>query len=283
MKNRQNIFLVLLFLVILFISSCDRINKLKQVYILSSDSILARVDGFYLLKDDFYNQYPYIKNSSDSLKKIYINQWVNEKLLYMYAKQLKLDKDPQVKKIIQQAQEEIIVNYLKKKIVGSKLEISEELLKRFYEKNKDRYRVKENEYKYIIYFFKDMKIAWKVKTNLIKQQPPKDIYKAARGVGVNILQKEQVTFFTKEHQIKSQILLAKLRVMNNGDYSRPFLYDSKPAIVYLIDKRLEGKYLPYEEVKSIVALDYIREREKEIIKDLIDSLRVVYDYEIFYK
>ena len=73
-------------------------------------------------------------------KNEYLQEMVNDTLLYQEAIRQNVHKDREVQELIEEARRKIIVTRLLKDEVDDRIEISDEEVREFYEENSDRYK-----------------------------------------------------------------------------------------------------------------------------------------------
>lgn len=113
----------------------------------SADSkIAARVNSSTLTYNELKDKMVW-KSLSPQQKDKYIETWVNRELLFCEAKDLNLDKSPDLKWKIEQVKKEFLVNRLLEQTYAKKIKISEKEVESYYNKNRDLFKVTQNERK----------------------------------------------------------------------------------------------------------------------------------------
>ncbi len=105
-------------------------------------NVLAKVDGLEITQKDLENMMRLI--SPDALKRIssnnreqaFLNEMINQKLIYLEAKEQKLDETPEFLTQLEFLKENFLMQIAVKKIMDE-VSVSEEEKKSFYEQNKD--------------------------------------------------------------------------------------------------------------------------------------------------
>jgi len=113
---------------------------------LAAEKVLAVVNGKKITEKELNERINSLPPNFNALKKnpqfrkMMLENMVREELLYQEALKEGIDKLPQVKKEIEMAKKQIIINnLLKKKVKVPKVKVSDEEARKFYEENKSRF------------------------------------------------------------------------------------------------------------------------------------------------
>ena len=107
---------------------------------LSADEVLAEVDGIKITRSDVENVYrelpqEYRKKLSPNFKKEILELLIEQSLLYKEALSLKLDRNPEIAKKIENCKKRILSEELLKRIFESKLNVAPAEIKDYYRKH----------------------------------------------------------------------------------------------------------------------------------------------------
>lgn len=80
---------------------------------------------------------------AEAHKDMFLDSVVSQKLLYVEASKLNLDKDPDVQKQIEDARKDIIIKEYLRKEIEDKVTVSDEDAKKYYEENPDKFKEPE--------------------------------------------------------------------------------------------------------------------------------------------
>ncbi|MCS7149767.1 MAG: peptidylprolyl isomerase [Caldimicrobium sp.] len=255
-----------------------------------TERVLAEVGPYKLFESDvmeIMKNDPQIKEIlklrpelKDQVEKTIVERWINISLLAIGAKGEKLDTQPLVKKKLEEAGKMILAEELLQREL-QKLNITEREMQEFYEKNKDQYKEPE---------------AVKLRHILI-------------FVPQNADNKTREKAFTRAKQIRSQLLkgakfeeLAKIHsddtasrekggdlgTLRRGETMPEFedkVFNLKPGEIsnpiaspfgyhiVKVEKKIPESLLPYDKAKEQVKEDLKKEKEREILSNLIESLK----------
>ena len=112
------------------------------------DKVFAKIGDISITQkiiDEYVSEVPpevKRKMSVPAFKSIIIRQIVDMKVYSLKARKIKLDKDPAVKKAIANMTDQVLANELIKKI-KAEINISENQMQNYYNKNRSRYKEKE--------------------------------------------------------------------------------------------------------------------------------------------
>lgn len=260
--------------------------------------LIAEVAGHKLYKEDLnllVEEEPQLKQilkTKPELKnEIYqnlINRWINLTLLYLQAEKEGISKDFQIQKKLEELKKMYLAEeYLKRKV--GEIKIEEEVLKSYYERNKERYRKAEGvKVKHILIyvpekadnatFQKALTKANQIYSKILKGASFEEMAKLysddttskVKGGDLGIIRKgETLPEFERE--------IFKLKV---GEISKPIRSPYGYHIVK-IEKKIPAELLPFDTVKSLVEEDYRKEREKFLMKKLLEELYQVYQPKIY--
>jgi len=217
-----------------------------------------------------------------------IERWVNISLLALNAEEAGLKEDPEVKASLLEAEKRILAEALLQKKL-SQLNFTEEELKAFYEKNKEKYKVPEGvKLRHILIYVpkeadektreKALVKARQIRNQLLKGAKFEELAKIhsddttsrERGGDLGILRKgETIPEFEKE--------VFKLKP---GEISQPIKSVYGYHLVK-VEKKLPEEIMPFEKVKEEVKEDLRKEKERKEIETLLKELQQKYQPKIY--
>lgn len=149
MKTRR-LLLVLSFLMILpLFAGCGK----KKSHVAVVNGAPVSVEEFnlrfeYYLRSKYYQQpelIPQARNSMEERKTV-LKDMVNEKLILLEAKKMKIDKRDDVQNLIKLYTQQIILNAYIEQNLASEIQVGDEEVKDFYNKNREKFRTVDPEY-----------------------------------------------------------------------------------------------------------------------------------------
>jgi len=276
------------------------VGGLKKDCFAVDEGILAKVGNYTLSKEDvkvvmetdpqikeLITQKPELRGQ---IEKLVVDRWVNITLLYVYAKEKGLDRDPLVLKKLSEMEKYILAEEVLQRELST-IKPTEEELKKFYDKNKELYTESEGlKLKHILIYVpekadrqtreKALARAKKIREELRKGAKFEELAKKysddtasrEKGGDIGIIRRgmtvpefEKKVFELKEGSISEPI-------------ESPFGYH-----IVKLEKRVPPKVKTFEEVKEKVQNDYIKEKEKERLSKLIKGLRNRYQPQIYFE
>ncbi len=274
------------------------VGGLENGILASDGGILAKVGNYTLSANDvqvvmetdpqikeLIRQKPELRGQ---IERLVVERWLNITLLYLFAKEKGLDKDPFIQKKLSEMERYLLAEEVLQKQLST-VKPTEEELKKFYEKNMELYTEPEGlKLKHILIYVpekadkqtkeKALAKAKKIREELRKGAKFEELAKRysddtasrEKGGDIGVLRKgmtvpefEQKVFSLKEGSISEPI-------------ESPYGYH-----VVKVEKRIPPKVKPFEELKDQVQNDYIKEKEREIISKLIEELRNKYQPQVF--
>ncbi|QER42788.1 hypothetical protein F1847_08525 [Thermodesulfobacterium sp. TA1] len=270
----------------------------RQIGYGAEAKVLAEVGPYKLYEEEVekvLNQDPQVQEliksspgAKEQIKKTLVERWITLSLLGLAAKDEGLDKTPEVQRELANIEKQVLAQkYLKAKLAGIK--VSEEELKSYYEKNKERYVEPEAvELKHILVYLspkakkeeeeKALKKANQIRAQLLKGAKFEDLAKAYsddtqsknQGGSLGIIKKGET-----DPQFE-----AKIFSLNPGEISQPIRSNYGYHLIKVV-KKIPAKTLTFEEAKPLVERDLIEEKEEVLMKDLIQKLSQKYTPKIY--
>jgi len=224
----------------------------------------------------------------DQVKNLVVERWINLTLLYLYAKEKGLDRDPEVRKKLAEIEKYVLAEeVLQREFAGIKP--TEEELKEFYQKNKELYREPEGvKVKHILIYVpekadkktrdealaKAKKIRERIKRGErfedLARKYSDDTASREKGGDLGVLRRGMTVPEFED----------KVFALEEGKVSEPIASPYGYHIVKL-EKRIPAKTKAFEEVKNQVADDYLKEKERERLSRLMSELKKKYQPEVY--
>ena len=276
---RKTAALMVIFLLTLFLTTSPTFAK---------EEILAKVGSHVLTMQQFQEQIrtlpPQLQMAmlqNPQLKEQLIERWVNVTLLGEKAKSLGLDKDPAVMAKIEDVKNSILAQELLKKEIQAKVKITDEEVKEYYEKNKDKFKEPEQVKARHILIKVDSNAdekKWKEaeeKAKQIKERIEKgeDFAKLAKEFSDDPGTKNrggELGFFAKGRMVPE--FEAAAFALKPGEVSDPV----KTAFGYHIIQTLEkksAKQKEFNQVKEQIRQMLKREKERKLMDKMIAELK----------
>ncbi|OAG27443.1 peptidylprolyl isomerase [Thermodesulfatator autotrophicus] len=264
----------------------------------AKDEILAEVGPYKLTKKEFEaqletapHQIKMILAHQPELKKVLVERWAEISMLALGAKEAGLEKDPAVKRQIEEATKQILAQaYLEKEVLAKiKQQVTEEELKKYYEKNKAKFQepekvrarhilieVSQNASKEEVQ--KALEKAKKIRERLLKGE---DFAKLAKKYSDDPGTKDKggdLGFFTRGQMIKEFEEAAFS--LKPGEISEPVRSPFGFHIIKVEEKKM-SKEKPFEEVKEKVKEEYLNQKQKEALERALKELKAKYKVKIY--
>jgi peptidyl-prolyl cis-trans isomerase C len=138
--NKYRDFIFFLAILVLFaVSGCGRVAEEDVVIAKIGDSTITLAD----FNERVANLPPRYRDIVKKRKAEFLEEIINDTLLYQEAVRTGLPKDKEVQKVIDQAKQKILIARLLKDRVDDSIEITDEEIIEFYNSNKDKYMTPE--------------------------------------------------------------------------------------------------------------------------------------------
>ncbi len=258
-------------------------------------SLVAKVGPYVLTKQDVERMLESDPQTKEIIKarpdlkpqieNLLIKKWISLSLLAMGAKDEGLDKNPQVKKDIQETVKLVLANYYLKKEF-SKIKPTEKELKSYYEDHKKNYtRPERAVIKYIFVPFSQ---------NATRFQREK-AFKKALSIRRQLLSGVKFDIIAQKYSSPSQKgntrgivtkgdlpadMEKQIFSLKPGEISKPV--ESKYGYyIVKLEKKIPAYIPPFKEIKTQVKKDYITEKEKEVLQKVLRKLTEKHEVKIY--
>ncbi len=257
--------------------------------------VLAKVNGFTLTLQDFENQIksmpPQLQIAllqNPQLKEQLLDRWVELTLMAMAGRDAGYQKDPAVKKRIEELTNAVLAREFINRNLEGKVSVSDEEIKKYYEAHKDEFKAEESvKASHILIRVPEGadEKAWKEakkKAEMIRKKLLKgeDFAKLAKEYSEDPGSKNRggdLGYFSKGRMIpefeKAAFSLKK------GEISEPVKTSFGYHIIKVEDKKAAGQ-LSLDEVKDEIRKRLLQEKEQRLQQDVIAGLKKKYKVEV---
>ncbi len=212
-------------------------------------------------------------------KEEYINQWVQNQLLYNEALKEGITEDPEYKKLIENIKKEaLIALYLARLSEDFDLSYSEDDLKKFYKDNLEEFRCGDDAFVINEIDFVSQDKALQFRSTLFETGWDNTL-KVFKGDPT--IRKNNNRKFLFANEIQPFAIYRVVANMQNNDIS--ILIESEPGvftIVQLVKNFLKDTIPDFEFVSDLVKERYLMKKRKVLTDQIIQKLYSKYDIEI---
>ena len=247
---------LIIIVVCLFFMSCGVNNK-------TEGKIVARVGQETLTKENLLFLAGNRSGDLDFFSRT-TNKWVENKLLYLAAVSVGLDKDHQLMKERDLFYENLLISsYIKiqtqEKTKTTKKEVSE-----YYLKNKESFRRLDDEVVVKHFVFSTKKAANKTMRELMKKKTGVDMEE--------LLNRQQVETKTLRKKGAGSNLVDFVFSAAVGDFVGPKKHKDNFHVFQILQKHKEGSYIGLEKVYDEIYNRLYKEKEAFVLEAILDSL-----------
>ena len=250
----------------------------EKVYARVNDAALTESGLRALVPSDFYN------TLTPEHKKEIIQEWVNNELLYQEAVKIKIDRDPEIARIIENSKRNLLRNELLERSLSDVKAPDNKELQKYYEEHKKNFIINEREYKVRYAAFdtrKDVENFWKrVKERVGFSELTAEMSKdqsARSGGDLGTVSEDAVEPAVWE------AINATVKKYGLVKISDPFKISTGWACVIVDDMYEAGSAKPFDaihdQVLDMYMVDKREEARKELLKQLSSKAKITYSFE----
>ncbi|RMF93627.1 MAG: hypothetical protein D6734_09710 [Candidatus Schekmanbacteria bacterium] len=267
LRNKYNVKIYDSMIEPIFLSDDNEIIEKKK------DEVLVSADGFQFTVEDIrklinfkkLNRYP--KTHRADLIEDLINNKIDNKLLVLEAEKKGYDKKPEILKYEKRIRDSLVGQKLLATVIARDLEVSEEEMKDYYEKHKDKYILPEKVLLSAI-LVDDENKANEIKKKLEEGADFAEIAKkeSKDASGVN---GGQVGWFAKNELRPS--VVGKIFDLKENEIM--LAKEKEGYYILKVTKRQEERQLGFDEVKDRVRNDVYKKKYNDRVKEWTSKLR----------
>jgi len=251
-----------IFFPLFFLFSCSEPQK--------PESYIARVNDSYLTEEKLSDlSDAQIVNGNNRTSAI--KNWIKQEILFQEAKKQGILNDKNFKSTIEKSERQlansmVLKNYLK----SWKPEVTDEILKYYFEENKTSFKLAFNSYLLNKVSFSDTDVAVEFRTELIQSDWKSALNNFANHdsvveVSSNVFIPEQDIYPAKVLRVLEGLYPLEISIVISDD--RGYY-----TVVQLIEKYSAGSIPPFEAVKKEVETRYIAASNEVAIENYLDEL-----------
>ncbi len=256
----------ILFVIILTLFACERTNK-------KPEKVIVSVGEGYLSLERVKADIPASIRNKITQENVnnYIQQWIENELIYRDALNKEMDKDPELDYALEKAKKHFLVSkYLEAYLKEDNLALETEAVQ-YYEENKDSYVLAEDRVKALHILVENYQDARDARRRVVNNG--EDFETVAKEVSLDFFDKKRIVLdYFSQDEIIPEISSWAFR-KRVGSVSGPIKSDFGYHIVKIIDKRKKGGEIEFEEVKDEIISRIRLMKKTEKYRDLIIELR----------
>lgn len=233
---------------------------------------IARVEDEYLLKSD-------LVGLDSNFVKGYVTEWVNNNLLYIEATKRGFKANDRIERIVHEFRKSLIVeDFIQNEILPKAMEVSNEDIKKFYERHQDEFILDRPFIKIGYVKVSSRTDAVNVRNKILKAKDFKTAIKTLVG--------EPSIVETVSERYYDQFSIPSMEIwriawnLNKGEVSFPIKSGDSYFLIYLYEKKEAGSKADFELVAEEVKERVIIEKQNHLLDSLITTLKRKYEYEV---
>jgi len=266
--------LVFLFAICL-VFACAKKEEKKGLY-------LAKVGDTVITQADFDKEMKGLPEfvqkmfEGSSGKEKFLDELVKRELLYKEALKKGLDKDPEYLKKIEDFKKITLVGLLLQKEIETKVRVSDQEVKDYYEKNKEKFApVGQIKASHIL-----VKTEEEAKKIIERLKKGEDFAQLAKKYSIDTASAKNggdLGYFSRGQMVPE--FEAAASRLKPGEISEPVKTKFGYHIIKVTDKKV-GQVVDFEKVKNLISQNLVAERQKEAFDSYVEGLRKSYKVEI---
>lgn len=266
--------LVVLFAVCLFFACAKKEEKIGPYLAKVGDTVITQADFEREMKalPEFVQKM--FEGSSGREK--FLDELIKRELLYKEALKKGLDKDSEYLKKIEDFKKITLVGLLLQKEIESKVKVSDQDVKDYYEKNKERFApVTQIRVSHIL-----VKTEEEAKKILERLKKGGDFAQIAKKYSIDTVSAKNggdLGFLSKGQMLPEiEEVATRLKI---GEISEPIKTKSGHEIIKVTDKK-RGQVVELEKVKNLISQNLLAEKQKNVFDSYVEGLKKSYKIEI---
>jgi peptidyl-prolyl cis-trans isomerase C len=266
---------VLLFVVCLAFACAKKEGEKKGPYLAKvGDSVITQADFDREMKG--LPEFVQKMFEGSAGKENFLNELVKRELLYKESLKKGLDKDQEYVKKLDEFKKITLVGLLLQKEIEAKVKVSDQEVKEYYEKNKEKFSpVTQIRASHIL--VKTEEEAKKIEERLKKGEDFAAIAKKSSIDTATAKNGGDLGYFSKGQMVPEFESAAMM--LKKGEISEPVKTKYGYHIIKVTDKKM-GQVVEYEKMKNIISQNLMAEKQKEVFDSYIDGLKKSYKVEI---
>jgi len=234
--------------------------------------VIARVGGAVLRASDVRAAFPDNPRLgvSEAQVRSYVQRWINLELLAQEAKRRGLEREPKVRRQLEDLRREVLATALEDQLAGDTTAVTAEELRAYYEKNLDAFRRTEEEYLLQEILVPTWQEANQLRTRILNGQSFESVASessqapsASEGGATGYLTRAQMP-----PEVAQQVPRAPV-----GRVLSPIKAEAGYYLIKVVDVKPAGSVREFAEVKDVLRERVLLERMREQRRELLDRLR----------
>jgi len=235
--------------------------------------VMAKVNGQELTEEQINAELSlaYGDNIPAQARKDYLNRWIDNQLFYEEAKRRGLEKNPEVKERIEQADKDVMVVSLLQGQITKQIQVSEDEARKFYEQNQALFKRDQDEVRASHILFSTREQAGSAYARLKKGE---DFKKLAQELSLDSQTKNSggdIGYFSLSNM--HPVIAGVAFDLKVGAFSSPFQTEMGYHILKVTDRKPKGSIRDFEEVKATLMNQLLQEKRSQAISSLLGELK----------
>lgn len=267
MKNLKKLLKNKILLALPFLVTINACSKEEQ-----KEKNIVKINDSYLTKSELDSMISDSLNKSKFREEL-INEWIEDEILYNEAKKDGILEDKTFQNIINKSRKKLAITLLINKILEEQnFQIKDDEIKKYYDDNKNEFKLNDDFYQFKIVIFQNYDDAIKFREKLIESN---------FSIAENFLKAQKINYDLQEkllykNEIQPIQLLRILNILEIEEISTVLNYEGQKFVIIQLINKYNKNEIPkiefvYKEIKQKLLLLKQKEFLNNYIKDLLSK------------
>ena len=242
------------------------------------EDFVARVNDSYLSKKELKDLID-TTSSNTFYRSEVIRNWINRELMFQKAVEKGIVEEDKYKQVIKNSGKELAAALLLNQYVSSKkISFEPAELMKYFEENREEFKVSQNTYLLNIIHFNDEEHAVEFRSGFLTNGWDNTLIDFETDSTIIDIQNKVLL---KEQDISPPTILRLVKRLNPPEISIVVSESGgQYLIVHVLEKYLKGSIPPFEIIKDEVEMRYLAGKRHQMIEDYIESLYSTNEIEV---
>ncbi len=268
--NLRNNFASFLCFIALAINGCSKSEKQGKYVAKVNDAVLTEEQVSSALNEE---------QNKGKYRSEYINNWIENQILLQEAEKAGILKDGKFNSILERSKQHLAAAmYIEKILDENKIEVSDDDISKYFEANKDEFKLPDDAYRMNIIYFSDFDKAVKFRQSLLESGWERTVNAFHDEKTILGIETSKLVY---RYQVQPTALSRIINNLQPGEVS--IVVETEPmkfAVVQVISELYKDTVPPLDDVKEEVSRRLIVEKRKEFVRNYIDKLITDHNLEI---
>jgi hypothetical protein len=243
---------------------------------------LARVNDNYLSLNDLKDHFDSSSIRTKSKVQEYINQWVNQNLLYKEAEEKGITKTEEFNNILEEARKSIAINQLLEKEIYNKItNVTQYEIWEYYNYHKDEFILGNDIINISFVVFSNLELAKEFRKVVSFSSWKRDLFQFKQNLSPNLIVSEEDSVFFKSSEISPPDIWKTALMLRPNEISQPIKALDGYIVFKLNSSQKAGEIGDINNAKAEIRERIIIDKRKKLYSNFLFELQKKYHPELF--